>query len=111
MPFVQGSPGFKTRFQILKMVNFDFIWAHLNFELGGGVNNIVEFLRCPYLTQIGVRGRATGTAYVIPARVGVWRVWCRSRGRLGGSGLWPPPLACAAGCVFLLGGDQRNAFS
>ena len=28
-----------------------------------------------------------GTAYVIPARAGVWLVWCTSWGRLGGSGL------------------------
>ena len=28
-----------------------------------------------------------GTGYVIPARAGVWRVWCASWGRLGDSGL------------------------
>ena len=39
------------------------------------------------LNKIGVRGLATGTAYFIPARVGVWLVWCASRGPLGDSGL------------------------
>lgn len=28
---------------------------------------------CP--DHVGVRGLATGTAYFIPARVGVWLVW------------------------------------
>ena len=38
---------------------------------------------------IGVRGRAAGTAYFIPARVGVWLVGGASRGPLGDSGLSP----------------------
>ena len=32
---------------------------------------------------VGVRGRAAGTAYFIPARVGVWLVWCGSWGPAG----------------------------
>ena len=46
--------------------------------------------------QIGVRGRATGTAYFIPARVGVWLVGGASRGPLGDSGLSPPRRRAAA---------------
>ena len=45
---------------------------------------------------IGGRGRAAGTAYFIPARVGVWLVGGASRGPLGDSGLSPPRRAAAA---------------
>ncbi len=38
-------------------------------------------------TSIGVRGLATGTAYFIPARVGLWLVWCGYWGPLGDLGL------------------------
>ena len=50
-----------------------------------------------------MRGLATGTAYFIPARVGVWLVWCASRGPLGDSGLSRRRAAAAArhgGSVF-----------
>ena len=52
---------------------------------------------------IGVRGLATGTAYFIPARVGVWLVWCGSwapAGRLGfvAAAAAPPPLAMGGRC-------------
>ena len=55
---------------------------------------------------IGVRGRAAGTAYFIPARVGVWLVGGASRGPLGDSGLSrraaprraAPPLAMGGRC-------------
>ena len=53
------------------------------------------------LGLVGVRGRATGTAYFIPARVGVWLVGGASRGPLGDSGLSrraAPPLAMGARC-------------
>ena len=46
--------------------------------------------------KIGVRGLATGTAYFIPARVGVWLVWCGSWGPVGDSGL--SPLAMGGRC-------------
>jgi hypothetical protein len=39
------------------------------------------------IVYVGVRGRAAGTAYFIPARVGVWLVWCGSWGPVGESGL------------------------
>ena len=45
---------------------------------------------------VGVRGRAAGTAYFIPARVGVWLVGGASRGPLGDSGLSPPRRRRAA---------------
>ena len=52
--------------------------------------------------MIGVRGRATGTAYFIPARVGVWLVWCGSWGPAGRLGFVaaapPPPLAMGGRC-------------
>ena len=51
----------------------------------------------PETQLIGVRGCAPGTAYVIPARAGVWRVWCASWGRLGDSGLSLLPLSPLAG--------------
>ena len=52
---------------------------------------------------VGVRGLATGTAYFIPARVGVWLVGGASRGPLGDSGLSPRRRRAAArhgGSVF-----------
>ena len=49
------------------------------------------------MCRVGVRGRAAGTAYFIPARVGVWLVGGASRGPLGDSGLWPP-LAMGGRC-------------
>ena len=53
-------------------------------------------------SYIGVRGLATGTAYFIPARVGVWLVWCGSWGPVGDSGLSPRRAAAArhGGSVF-----------
>ena len=53
--------------------------------------------------MIGVRGLATGTAYFIPARVGVWLVWCASRGPAGRLGFVAAPPRRAArhgGSVF-----------
>ena len=48
------------------------------------------------IVYVGVRGRAAGTAYFIPARVGVWLVGSASRGPLGNSGLSPRRAAAAA---------------
>ena len=53
---------------------------------------------------IGVRGLATGTAYFIPARVGVWLVGGASRGPLGDSGLSPPPPRRRAAAPLAMGG-------
>ena len=66
--------------------------------------------------KIGVRGRAPGTGYFIPARAGVWRVLCGSWGPLGGSGLSLLRLAgLALGRCFsryvLGGGAYREMFS
>ncbi len=46
--------------------------------------------------QVGVRGRAAGTAYFIPARVGVWLVWCGSWGPAGRLGFVAAPRRAAA---------------
>ena len=46
-----------------------------------------------------MRGLATGTAYFIPARVGVWLVWCGSWGPVGDSGLSLSLLSLAGGPV------------
>ncbi len=43
-----------------------------------------------------MRGLATGAAYFIPARMGVWVLWCGSWAPLGDSGLSPPRRAAAA---------------
>ena len=48
------------------------------------------------IKKVGVRGRATGTAYFIPARVGVWLVWCGSWGPAGRLGFVAPPPRRAA---------------
>ena len=50
--------------------------------------------------DIGVRGRTAGTAYFIPARVGVWLVGGASRGPLGDSGLSRRAAARHGGSVF-----------
>ena len=49
---------------------------------------------------IGVRGLATGTAYFIPARVGVWLVWCGSWGPAGRLGFVAAAAARHGGSVF-----------
>ncbi len=69
--------------------------------------------------HIGMGALATGTAYFIPARVGVWLVWCCSWGPLGDSGLSPlllllPPLDGPARCFsrYVSGdGALRDALS
>ena len=66
---------------------------------------------------VGVRGRAPGTAYCIPACVGVWLVRDASWGPLGGSGLSrraaAPPLRVGVGVFsrYVSGnGDHTDAF-
>ena len=55
---------------------------------------ILELSRDVFSSEWGL---ATGTAYFIPARVGVWLVWCGSWGPVGDSGL-SPPLAMGGRC-------------
>ena len=77
----------------------DFLPADdLGSEEGAGTQ---RDLICIY---IGVRGLATGTAYFIPARVGVWLVGGASRGPAGRLGFVAPrrrraaPLAMGGRC-------------